>query len=138
MKNITTVILLLAAISGQAQSRFELTMSNVKDTTGMIRAALFKDERTFLKEPFIGKIVKAVKGEVTVVFEQVPDGTYGVSVYHDENKNGELDKNMIGIPREGFAFGNDSMGMFGPPDFKEAGIVLKQETKKMRVTMKYM
>jgi uncharacterized protein (DUF2141 family) len=137
MKIIATVILLLSAISGQAQSRFELTVLNVKDTTGMIRAALFKDEKTFLEEPFIGKIVKAVKGEVTIVFEDVPDGKYGVSVYHDENKNGELDKNIIGIPREGFAFGNDSMGMFGPPDFEEAGIVLKGETK-MSVTMKYM
>lgn len=132
------VLLLLAAISGQAQGRFELTVLNVKDTTGFIRAALFKDEKTFLTEPFIGKIVKAVKGEVTVVFEQVPDGTYGVSVYHDENKSGELDKNMIGIPKEGFAFGNDSMGMFGPPDFEEASFVLKGEPKKMRVTMKYM
>jgi len=138
MKNIIAVIICLAAGATQAQSRLEVTVVNVKDTTGTIRVGIFKDEKTFLKDAFIGRVIKAAKGDITVVFENVPDGTYAVSVIHDENKNGEIDSNMIGIPKEGFAFSNDAMGMFGPPSFEKSGFVLKKESKKMNVSMRYM
>ncbi len=57
-----------------------------------------------------GKIVKVNGPEVTVVFENLAPGEYGISVVHDENENGDLDKNFVGIPKEGFAFGNNAMG----------------------------
>lgn len=138
MKNITVIIFFLAITSGLAQSKLEVTVLNVKDTTGTIRVGIFKDENTFLKDAFIGKVIRAGKGEVNVVFENVPDGTYALSVIHDENKNGELDSNLIGIPREGFGFSNDAMGTFGPPSFEKSGFVLKKEARKMKVTMRYM
>jgi len=138
MKNIIVLIVCLSALSTRAQSSLEVTVLNVKDTTGTIRVGVFKDEATFMKDALIGKVVKAEKGEVKVVFDGVPDGTYAVSIIHDENKNGEIDSNMIGIPREGFGFSNDAMGMFGPPSFEKSAFSLKKEMRKMKVTMRYM
>lgn len=139
MKTILTItIICLLTTTAQSQSRLEVTVVNIKDTTGDIRVGIFKDEKSFLKDAFIGQVVKAGKGQVSVVFENVPDGTYALSVVHDENKNGELDSNVIGIPSEGFGFSNDAMGMFGPPSFEKSGFVLNKDDKKIKVTMRYL
>ncbi len=46
-------------------------------------------------------------GDVTAVMENLPPGDYGVVTIHDENKNRKLDRNFIGIPKEGFGFANN-------------------------------
>ena len=130
--------MMACSVTAIAQGRLEVVVANVKDTTGTVRVGIFRDEKTFLKDAFVGKIVKAAKGEVKVVFESVPEGKYALSVIHDENRNGELDSNMIGIPREGFGFSNDAMGMFGPPGFEKCEFVITAEAKKMTVTMRYL
>jgi uncharacterized protein (DUF2141 family) len=43
-----------------------------------------------------------------------------VSVVHDENFNGKLDTNFIGMPREGVGASNDAKGHMGPPKFSAA------------------
>ena len=113
-------LLAFACVRGDAQNRVEVVIKNVKDASGMIRVALFTNEETFLKKPMIGKLVKATVGETIAVFENVPSGSYALSVIHDSNENGELDSNLFGMPKEGFAFSNDAMGSFGPPSFEKA------------------
>lgn len=135
------IILFLLCAAGQAvlaQNRLEVVVKNVKDAKGNVRVGIFKDQKTFLKEATVGKVVKASAGEVTVVFDNVPAGTYGVSVIHDENENGELDSGMFGIPKEGFGFANDAMGMFGPPSFEKASIIIEEGPKIISIGMKYM
>lgn len=108
--------------SASAQGRVEVVIENVRDTTGVIRVAMFRDAETFMKKPFRSATAKAVMGTVNLVFEVVPSGTYAVSLIHDANRNGKLDSNFIGIPREGFGFSNDAMGKFGPPSFEKAKV----------------
>lgn len=98
----------------------EVIVKNVDASVGNIAVALFSNEADFLKKRFAAKQVKAGKGDVHLIFENIPAGEYAISAYHDANTNGELDKNLMGIPKEGFGFSNDAMGMFGPPDFKKA------------------
>jgi uncharacterized protein (DUF2141 family) len=129
-----------AGILGQslAQGNIEVVISNIKTEKGLIRIALFNDEKSFLKVPFEGRSVKADKREVVVVFENLPEGEYALSVFHDENENGELDKNFFGLPKEGFAFGNNAMGSFGPPSFEKAKVVVKEETIRQEISLKHM
>ena len=56
----------------------------------------------------------------TVEFKDIPPGDYGVVALHDENGNMKLDKNMFGIPKEGFGFANNPPVGFGPPAFRRA------------------
>ena len=63
--------------------------------------------------------VKAEKGGVTYTFKNVPPGTYAVGVVHDENDNGKLDTNFLGIPKEGYGFSNNTSAM-RKPTFKES------------------
>lgn len=138
MKALIILVLTFACGLAIGQNRLEVVVKNIKETKGTVRVGIFKDEKTFLKEATIGKVVKATTGEMKVVFENIPAGTYAVSVIHDENENGELDSGMFGIPKEGFGFANDAMGTFGPPSFEKASIKIDEGPKIISIGMKYM
>ena len=115
----------------------EVIVKNIKAPRGTIRIGLFTNQKDFMKTPIQGKIVKATGTEVAVIFENLPAGDYAVSVIHDENENGELDSNRMGIPKEGFAFGNNAMGSFGPPTFDKAKISLNGKNIVQTINLKY-
>jgi uncharacterized protein (DUF2141 family) len=137
-KLVLTIAFALAALLCYGQGRIEVTIKNIKDQRGSIRVGLFNNEGDFLKKAVDGKIVKVSGTEAKAVFENVKHGEYAVSVIHDENDNGELDTNGIGIPKEGFAFGNNAMGMFGPPSFDKAKITVNNQTVTQVIELKYM
>ena len=58
-------------------------------------------------------------GDGVYRLEDISDGDVAVLVYHDENANGVIDKNFIGIPREMLAISNDYQPK-GPPSFSRA------------------
>lgn len=134
-------LILIFALAGTtgfvfAQGTLEVTVINIKSSKGTIRIGLF-DEQEFLKTAKDGKIVKASPSGVTVVFENLKPGTYGISVIHDENENGELDSNKLGIPKEGFGFGNNASGSFGPPSFEKAKVEIGDQPVKQEIKLKY-
>jgi uncharacterized protein (DUF2141 family) len=52
----------------------------------------------------------------------LPAGKYAVGVIHDENMNHKLDRNFLGIPKEGFGFANNPKVMLSAPSFEAAAI----------------
>ena len=50
----------------------------------------------------------------TVTFDGVPAGRYALMVIHDENGNGRLDTNLVGMPVEGYGFSNNPRVMRKP------------------------
>jgi uncharacterized protein (DUF2141 family) len=54
----------------------------------------------------------------------------------DENANGKMDSNVIGIPIEPYAFSNDASGNFGPPTFEQAKFVVTKDAKKITINIK--
>ncbi len=138
--NISWLIVVGFVLTGAisyAQNRIEVIINEVKDTTGHIRVGLFTDQESFLKKPLVGKVGKAATGTVVIVFENVPPGTYAVSTIHDSNRNGELDSNLFGMPKEGFGFSNDAMGTFGPPSFDKAKFTVSSSLT-IRVKTRYL
>ena len=79
----------------------------------------------------------ARRGTLAVVLKNLPEGGYAVVAYHDENGNGELDRNVLGIPTEGHAFSNDATGFMGPPPFSEASVSVGAEPVTASATMAY-
>jgi uncharacterized protein (DUF2141 family) len=133
------ILTLFISAGAAAQGTLTVTVKNIKDTKGTIRVGLFNSENDFLKKAVEGKVVKVTGTEVTVVFQNLKPGEYSVSVIHDENENGELDTNMMGIPKEGFAFGNNAMGMFGPPSYDKAKVsVADKSTVTQSIDLKYL
>lgn len=114
-----TGFVMLASINVVAQGSLEITIRNLRNDNGNVRVGIFREDN-FLKKAVFGEVQKAANGTVVVVFDDLPAGEYALSVIHDENANEDLDSNALGIPKEGFAFGNNAMGFFGPPSFDNA------------------
>lgn len=57
--------------------------------------------------------------EMDIEFADLPPGDYAVRVLHDENGNGKMDSNPLGMPLEGYGFSNNPMVM-RPATFDEA------------------
>lgn len=63
-----------------------------------------------------------------VEFNDLLTGTYAVIALHDENTNGEMDKNFIGRPKEGFGTSNN-LTFFAPQRFSSAAFELIEDAK---------
>ena len=86
---------------------------------------------------FAGTYQQAHAGEMRFVLRDVPPGRYAVNAFHDENGNGELDANVLGIPTEGYGFANDPPTTFGPPEFEEAAVSVGDEPATAAMTITY-
>lgn len=86
---------------------------------GKVNVAVCDKER-FLKQCAYSASAPAQAGETTVSVKGVPSGTWAVLAYQDENGNGELDRNLLGIPKEPYGFSRDARSKFGPPGFEDA------------------
>ncbi|MET0982590.1 MAG: DUF2141 domain-containing protein [Telluria sp.] len=101
----------------------EVRVSGALGAKGTVNVAVCDRER-FLKQCAYSGSAPAQAGETTVVIKGVPSGTWAVLAYQDENSNGELDRNLIGIPKEPYGFSRDARSKFGPPRFEDAVIEL--------------
>lgn len=125
MKTFLTFItvLLFGGISVYAQNgTLKLKVIGIKSTNGSIAVALYNTPETFLKEAFTYVHQDIEDNTVSVIIKDIPAGVYAVSLFHDENNNKKLDKNMVGIPNEPYGFGNNARGRFGPPGFSESSV----------------
>ena len=51
---------------------------------------------------------RVTKGQYQRSFD-IPPGTYAVKLHIDENENGELDTNFLGIPKEQYGISNNTL-----------------------------
>lgn len=80
---------------------------------------------------------RASAGTLRFVLRDFPPGRYAVNAFHDENDNGELDTNLVGIPSEGYGFANDPGAAFGPPDFEAAAVTVGDVSEAAILTLSY-
>lgn len=125
----------LVAKSGMAQNgQLHISFADIKKK-GEVHAAIWESESSFLgKKPFQGKIVAVTDGKAVVHFQDLPYGTYAVSVFLDTNGNRKLDTNIVGIPKEPYAFSNNASGLFGPPKFSEASFEIKRPLTEIQIS----
>lgn len=137
-KLVVFAMVVLMAVTGFSQKHsMVVVVKNVKEAKGKVSVALFNREDEFMGKSLANQTTVAKTGEVQLTFENVIPGDYAISVMHDANENNELDSNAFGIPKEGFGFSNDAMGMFGPPSFEKAKFKFTGESA-IAITLKYM
>jgi uncharacterized protein (DUF2141 family) len=116
---------------------YDLTieLKGLDSKKGNIRIALYREGDNFpsATKNFKNKVQEASSSEV--VFKNLPANVYAFAVYHDENGNGILDKNMFGVPTEKYGFSNNARETFSAPSFKSASFEVNQD-KKVKVTLK--
>lgn len=94
-----------------------VTVTDIRAAKGTLRVAVVNSEAGWnnQEKPVAFEQVavteKDIASKSVVLRFSLPAGTYGVQVMHDENDNGKLDTNVMGIPVEGYGFSNNPMVM---------------------------
>jgi len=133
--------LVSASMAETARDVIRVEVVGLRNADGDIKCALFTNADGFPTDS--SKAVKTTSaqiqnGSAECDFDHVSPGDYGVSVYHDENSNGKLERNFMGIPKEGVGASNDAAGTFGPPKFDDARFTYSGGTKVMTVHIRYL
>ena len=118
----------------------QVTVTGLRSGRGQVMACLAAGPEAFpdCRGPVSRHAkVPAAMGEVTLDFGAVPPGTYAISLFHDENGNGKLDKVML-IPREGFGFSRDAPVRMGPPSYSSAAFAAGAKPEHLKVKLRYM
>ena len=130
---------------GQAQAPAEnvihVEISGLRSDKGQVLCALFSSAEAFPKKAdkaVVRLTAKIAEHQATCDFTGVAPGTYAVSVVHDENANGKLDTNFIGMPREGVGASNDTKGHMGPPKFSAASFPYSAGRLDLKIHVNYL
>ena len=134
----------IAPVDAQKSQASALTVHVIgaRNTKGKIEVVLFQSA-----EGFPGDTSKAIRQQsvnidsntlsAETTFRDLPYGTYAVSVLHDENGNGKMDKNFMGIPKEGYVASNNPRKRMGPPIFDEAKFSVTQQVQAIEIMLIY-
>jgi uncharacterized protein (DUF2141 family) len=129
LKIITTIAFFICSLVSAQNVNLTVSVSGLKNNVGILKVGLYNSDGTFLKS-----IYKSIRSEIKengakVTFEGIPKGEYAISAYQDENNNGKLDKNIMGIPSEDVACSNNAKGFMGPPKYKDAKFKINNDLK---------
>src|SRR4051812_12717562 len=128
-KIITITLLFICSLMSAQNVKLTVTVSGLKNHTGNVRVGLYNSEGTFLKTTYKNLASEIKNDKAVVTFENLPAGEYAISTYHDENSNGKLDRNAMGIPSEDYAASNNAKGFMGPPSYNDAKFVINKDSK---------
>ena len=107
---------------------------------GQVIANLFREGSDVMKIQTVYRRAqtKIINNEAVVTFANLEYGLYAVSVFHDENKNEDLDHNFLNLPAEPLGFSNAfKLGLFsGLPSFKKLKFSFSQETSQIEIRVK--
>ncbi len=116
-------------------------IAGLKNLEGMVGVSLFNTQKGFPgkhEQAYTKQLKKITASTDKVVFENLPYGTYAVSVLHDENSNGKLDTTfLIGIPKEGIGVSNNPKIGRGAPQYKDCMFTLDTREVELTIPMRY-
>jgi uncharacterized protein (DUF2141 family) len=114
---------------------------DIRNSTGTVACALFEAPDGFPAEylHFATNmmVIKVRATRARCDFEDIPPGTYALAVVHDENMNGKLDTNLLGIPKEGYGFSNDAKALLGAPSFSAASFPYDGQNLELTISLHY-
>lgn len=96
----------------------KVSVTNVTSEKGTVEFALYT-EKGFLQNPLATRSASIQEGVSSVVFENIPAGSYAIVCFHDKNENKRMDFELNGMPIENFGASNNVYEM-GPPVFENS------------------
>lgn len=119
-------LLVLATAAGTARAAdLVVNVTGVRANKGMLKLAVYDSAVSWDGD---GKAIAADEktpdaDEVSFRFANIRAGKVAVIAMHDENGNGKLDSNFMGMPTEGYGFSNNPKVM-RKAHFDEAAVAV--------------
>jgi uncharacterized protein (DUF2141 family) len=114
---------------------------NIKNSTGAVACALFESPAGFPTE-FLHSatnimMIKIRDTQARCNFLDVPLGTYALAIIHDENMDGKLGTNFLGVPTEGYGFSSGAKASMSAPSFEAASFSYEGQNLDLTIRLNY-
>jgi uncharacterized protein (DUF2141 family) len=131
--------LLSAAPAPQPAATLTITVKDLRNHKGQLIFGIFKTVDGFPtdSQKSVDWQIKAADADSIVFSATLPPGRYGASVLHDENKNGKMDKNVAGVPVEGYGVTNNPKPALRAATFNEAAFDLPPQGASLTISIQY-
>lgn len=124
----TTKMTSIAVKSGN----IKVKINGIESKKGQIVFMLFNKDEGFpsaTNKAYKTGIVTTFDGTASYTFKDIPYGTYAIAVFHDENADGAIQKNFIGMPKE--PVGASNLTKMSKPSFKKCAVELNASELKL-------
>ena len=140
---IGSLICLIFSLSLFSQSRsrgsLQIEFTGIGNSNGMITIGINTSPEGWPRKPHMDpnwKKTNIVDGVFIATVENLPYGTYAISVLDDENSNLEMEM-FMGIPKEGWGFSKNPPFKLSAPKFDECSFRLDQPLKQITIDLRY-
>jgi uncharacterized protein (DUF2141 family) len=113
-----------------------VTLDGAKPGGGPLTVLLFDRAGGFPREAQATQRHILHPGQSTLAIDDLKPGQYAVMAYHDEDGNGELNRFLGMIPKEGWGLSNNPQ-VSGKPAFKDAAVTVPESGTAITLRLKY-
>lgn len=142
-KILIALILILISqrcLADDTSGNLTIQVRGLHNEQGQVIANLFREGSDVMKieTVYLHTQDKISEKQAQLVFHNLKYGKYAVTVFHDENGNGNLDHNLLRMPAELLGFSNGfQLGLFsGLPNFEKLQFVFGPGADTIEITVK--
>jgi uncharacterized protein (DUF2141 family) len=129
------------AFSALRRACLTVELTGLRSNLGVINIGVFASA-----EGFPNDATRAVRSgcfpipelPLLLRFDDLPFGQYAATVHHDENMDGELNTNLLGIPTEGIGFSGNPKIWRGVPAFDRTRFEFSANNARVSIRVKYL
>jgi len=126
---------------GSDKADLFLEISGIRNNHGEILVAMFNQSEGFPEDEsrfFRVDTIRGLSGEfASTVFHELEFGEYAITLMHDEDLDGGMAYNWIGLPIEGYGFSTNYKPTFRAPKFEETSFQFSKNGQVVRIEMIY-
>ncbi len=133
-----TICLLLSLY--QEKATLDIEISGFRNTKGVVLISLYTSEDQYPYEPYKSYTVtkdSIVNGKVHTTLPGLNPGQYGLCFLDDENGSGQMDNNLLGMPKEGYGFSNNVKPFLKRPEYESILFQLNPGITHLQLIVRY-
>jgi uncharacterized protein (DUF2141 family) len=135
-----TAAFLGGARAQESEEEIVFVVHGLRANTGAVRGRLFSSRETWAQagREVASCVGRPTRGSARCVVRPPGPGRYAFAFFHDADGDREIDRDLVGIPQEGYGFSNDARPGMGPPAYESASFeVAPGQTVRMRCRTLY-
>jgi uncharacterized protein (DUF2141 family) len=130
---------LVSRVVTAGEESLTISIVGAANSEGVIMVAVYDSNDNF-REPAKASLKMAIQiadgGAVWgVPLRELPP-SFAIAAYHDENLDGQLNRNPFGIPTERYGFSRNARGLTGPPAFEAAVMNRPDRAAEIEITLR--
>lgn len=134
--SIPVALLLLVMTSADvADTTLVIQFHNIRGETGNILISMYDAPEQFPYQPkwkYMISKARLLEQDNQYLINKVNSGKYAIATFDDENCDTVMQKNFLGIPKEGYGFSNNPKPSFkGAPSFEDCTFAVAEGTENL-------